>query len=145
MLYFNICIMIDFCFEDIDENSLPLTGIEDWVQKVIEKNNKQLGDITYIFCTDDYLLNINREYLQHDYYTDIITFNYCENDIISGDLFISIDTVIDNAKTFDVSFESEFRRVVIHGILHLIGFDDKTDIDQEEMTKQENISLDIFN
>ncbi|MCH4895311.1 rRNA maturation RNase YbeY [Marinilabiliaceae bacterium JC040] len=137
--------MIDFCFEDIDENSLPLTGIEDWVQKVIEKNNKQLGDITYIFCTDDYLLNINREYLQHDYYTDIITFNYCENDIISGDLFISIDTVIDNAKTFDVSFESEFRRVVIHGILHLIGFDDKTDIDQEEMTKQENISLDIFN
>lgn len=145
MLYFNICIMIDFCFEDIDENSLPLTGIEEWVQKVIEKNNKQLGDITYIFCTDDYLLNINREYLQHDYYTDIITFNYCENDIISGDLFISIDTVIDNAKTFDVSFESEFRRVVIHGILHLIGFDDKTDIDQEEMTKQENISLDIFN
>ncbi|MCT4600496.1 MAG: rRNA maturation RNase YbeY [Marinifilaceae bacterium] len=137
--------MIDFCFEDIDENSLPLTGIEEWVQKVIEKNNKQLGDITYIFCTDDYLLNINREYLQHDYYTDIITFNYCENDIISGDLFISIDTVIDNAKTFDVSFESEFRRVVIHGILHLIGFDDKTDIDQEEMTKQENISLDIFN
>lgn len=137
--------MIDFCFEDIDENFLPLTGIEDWVQKVIEKNNKQLGDITYIFCTDDYLLNINREYLQHDYYTDIITFNYCENDIISGDLFISIDTVIDNAKTFDVSFESEFRRVVIHGILHLIGFDDKTDIDQEEMTKQENISLDIFN
>ena len=137
--------MIDFCFEDIDENSLPLTGIEEWVQKVIEKNNKQLGDITYIFCTDDYLLNINREYLQHDYYTDIITFNYCENDIISGDLFISIDTVIDNAKTFDVSFESEFRRVVIHGILHLVGFDDKTDIDQEEMTKQENISLDIFN
>lgn len=136
--------MIDFCFEGIDENSLPLIGIEDWVQRVIEKNSKQLGDITYIFCTDNYLLNINKEYLQHDYFTDIITFNYCENDIISGDLFISIDTVRDNAKTFNTSFESEFRRVVIHGILHLIGFDDKTDIAQDEMTKQENLSLNMF-
>jgi len=137
--------MIEFNFEDIDEPNINIDYISEWIKQVIELNNKNVGELTYIFCSDEYLLNINKQYLNHDYYTDIITFNYCEQDIISGDLFISLDTVLDNSKTFGVSYESELHRVIIHGILHLIGFDDKTDESQEEMTRQENLSLELLN
>jgi len=137
--------MIEFNFEDIDEPNINIDYISEWIKQVIELNNKNVGELTYIFCSDEYLLDINKQYLNHDYYTDIITFNYCEQDIISGDLFISLDTVLDNSKTFGVSYESELHRVIIHGILHLIGFDDKTDESQEEMTRQENLSLELLN
>jgi len=137
--------MIEFNFEDIDQPRINIDDISEWIKQVIELNNKNVGELTYIFCSDEYLLDINKQYLNHDYYTDIITFNYCEQDIISGDLFISLDTVLDNSKTFGVSYESELHRVIIHGILHLIGFDDKTDESQEEMTRQENLSLELLN
>ncbi len=137
--------MIDFNFEEIDVPNINLEEAERWITQVIEKNNKDVGELTYIFCSDEYLLEINKQYLQHDYFTDIITFNYCEEDTISGDLFISVDTVLDNSKTFGVDFETELNRVIIHGVLHLIGFDDKCDEDQEEMTRQENLSLELLN
>jgi len=137
--------MIDFNFEEIDKPNINLDLVEKWISNVITRNSKSVGDLTYIFCSDEYLLEINKEYLNHNYFTDIITFNYCEGDVVSGDIFISVDTVLDNANTFDVSFDNELNRVIIHGILHLIGFDDKTDEDQEEMTRQENISLELLN
>lgn len=137
--------MIDFNFEEIDELNIDLEKIENWITRVIKNNKKNVGEITYIFCSDEYLLDINKQYLNHDYFTDIITFNYCEDKIISGDLFISVDTVLDNSKSFGVDFLTELQRVIIHGVLHLIGFDDKTDEDQEEMTRQENLSLELLN
>jgi rRNA maturation RNase YbeY len=137
--------MIDFNFEEIDAIDINLVEAERWITQVIENNKNNVGELTYIFCSDEYLLEINKQYLQHDYFTDIITFNYCEGDTISGDLFISVDTVLDNAKTFGVDYLTELNRVIIHGVLHLIGFDDKCDEDQEEMTRQENLSLELLN
>ena len=96
-----------------------------------------------VFCSDNYLLDVNLKFLQHDYYTDIITFDYCEKDILSGDLFISIDSVRANADFFGTTFENELNRVIVHGILHLIGYDDHCDEDIAEMRAKENYYLDI--
>ena len=137
--------MIDYNFEETEELDINYDITNNWISSVINKNNKILGDITYIFCSDDYLLNINKQYLNHDYFTDIITFNYCERDVVSGDIFISIDTVRSNSETYEVSFLNERYRVIIHGILHLLGYNDKTDEEQDEMTRQENLSLEILN
>lgn len=111
---------------------------KDWIKFTIEREGFHCGDLNYIFCSDQYLLNINREYLQHDYFTDVITFNYVEEKVISGDIFISIDTVKRNAKEYNVAFDNELCRVIIHGVLHLVGYDDKDDLSQQEMTKKEN-------
>lgn len=99
------------------------------------------GTITIVLCSDDQLLEVNRQFLQHDYYTDIITFQYTDNQQISGDLMISLDRVIENAKTFKVSTEKELHRVMIHGVLHLCGYKDKRKTDKELMTKKENTYL----
>ena len=109
-----------------------------WLTAVVQQEGCILQNINYIFCTDDYLLKINQEYLQHNYYTDIITFdNSEEQNHIEGDIFVSIDRVKDNAQEYNIVFEEEFRRVVVHGILHLIGFKDKTDEEQLEMRQKE--------
>ena len=102
---------------------------------------KKIGEINYIFCDDEKILEINRQFLQHDYYTDIITFDYCEGDTLSGDIFISVDTVTANAKEYSVSFDEELKRVMIHGILHLCGQNDKTADEQQEMRIKENNAL----
>ena len=102
---------------------------------------KKIGEIHYIFCDDEKILEINRQFLQHDYYTDIITFDYCEGDTLSGDIFISVDTVTANAKEYSVSFDEELKRVMIHGILHLCGQNDKTADEQQEMRIKENNAL----
>ena len=102
---------------------------------------KKIGDIAYIFCNDERILEVNREYLQHDYYTDIITFDYCEGDRISGDLFISLDTVRTNAEQFGASYEEELYRVIIHGVLHLCGINDKAPGEREKMEEAENRAL----
>lgn len=115
-----------------------------WIKDVITSHGKQTGDIAYIFCSDERILEINNEYLQHDYYTDIITFDYTENNIVSGDIFISLDTVRSNSEKFDTNYENELNRVIIHGILHLCGINDKTDEDQKEMTKHENQALNLL-
>lgn len=109
-----------------------------WMRAAVGEEGFRVGDINVIFCSDPYLLGINRQYLQHDYYTDIITFDYCEGGVLSGDLFISIDTVKGNAEEYDVMFHVELLRVIIHGVMHLAGYKDKTDTDAAKMREREN-------
>ncbi|MFT5818791.1 MAG: putative rRNA maturation factor [Crocinitomix sp.] len=112
-----------------------------WINHIVVDNEFELGELSYVFCTDDYLLEMNKEHLNHDYYTDIITFNYNVYFSLSGDLFISYDRIIDNAKVLGVSVFDELSRVMIHGVLHLLGYNDKSDKEQEEMTRLENECL----
>lgn len=132
--------MINIFFEDIEILDLNPEFFVSWLSDVCKSHNSELGEINLIFCSDEYLLSMNQEHLDHDYYTDIITFNY-NTDSINGDLFISVDRVKDNAQLEQTDWLNELNRVVVHGVLHLIGFNDKTDEEQEEMTKQENIAL----
>lgn len=111
---------------------------------VVKMHSRNLGEINFIFSDDNYILKINQDFLSHDYFTDIITFNYNESTRLSGDIFISIDTVKRNAEKFSVNFENELLRVMIHGILHLIGFDDKSKSDSEVMRKEEDNCLEIY-
>ncbi len=118
--------------------------IEDWLDVIAFHYSRRIGALSFVFCNDDYILDVNRKYLDHDYYTDVITFDYCDGQTLSGDVFISLDTVRSNAVQFEVDFESEFHRVVCHSVLHLIGFKDKTDPDSALMRKNENICLDLL-
>lgn len=136
--------MINFFFEDIDEFDIKKTDIEKNIEKLVINENRILGDVNYILCSDNYLLNINREYLNHDYFTDVISFDYCEDNVISGDIFISVDTVSDNAKEYGATFENELERVMIHGVLHFVGYNDKTEGDQKTMRAKENQYLSLF-
>lgn len=115
-----------------------------WLGAVALSENKSLGDLSYVFCTDDFLLEINQKYLNHDTLTDIITFDYCDNDFIHGEIYISVDRVKDNAKDFVVSFDDELLRVMSHGLLHLIGFGDKTDIEKSIMRLKEDEKIKMF-
>lgn len=118
-------------------------NVSAWIKKVAELHGKKVGDLSYLFCSDDHILEVNKEYLQHDYYTDIITFDYTEEDVISGDMVISVDTIATNAEKFNTSFESEFFRVVIHGVLHLCGINDKGPGEREIMEKHEDEALEV--
>ena len=128
---------IEFALEN--ENFIKL-----WLSKIIGLESKITGEINYIFCSDTYLHKINLEHLNHDTYTDIITFDYVENGIISGDIFISIDRVKENALTFEVDFNQELNRVMAHGVLHLIGFKDKNSQDQTKMSLEEDKALELI-
>ena len=119
--------------------------ISAWVKSVAQSLGKKVGDVAYIFCNDEKILEVNREYLQHDYYTDIITFDYTEENTISGDLFISLDTVRSNSEQLGVNYDQELRRVIIHGILHLCGIDDKGPSEREIMEEHENKALTMLN
>lgn len=112
-----------------------------WIKAVAATYNKKVGEIAYIFCSDEKILEVNKEYLQHDYYTDIITFDYDEGDIISGDLFISLDTVYTNSEQFNTEYNEELHRTIIHGILHLCGINDKGPGEREIMEAAENKAL----
>lgn len=133
--------MISFYAEDIEMPKLKKTALKAWIKAVAEKHGFKLGDIAYIFCSDKRILEVNRQFLSHDYYTDIITFDYTEENKISGDLFISLDTVKSNAEKFDTDYDQEFHRVVIHGILHLCGINDKGPGEREIMEANENEAL----
>ena len=113
------------------------------IKAVTETYGKKVGEIAYIFCSDEKILEVNRQYLQHDYYTDIITFDYCEGKKLSGDLFISLDTVRTNAEQFNAPYETELYRVIIHGILHLCGINDKGPGEREIMEAAENKALEM--
>ena len=115
-----------------------------WIKNVISEENKELGEVNYIFCDDNYLLEKNIKYLDHDTLTDIITFNYCEGDIISSDIMISVERVMENSSIFENSFSEELNRVMIHGILHLIGYNDKTDGEKEIIRKKEDYYINKF-
>tara|TARA_B110000091_G_scaffold196076_1_gene223217 strand:+ start:420 stop:833 length:414 start_codon:yes stop_codon:yes gene_type:complete len=120
-------------------------SLENWIQKVIADHDCEEGELNYIFCDDTYLHKLNVEFLQHDTLTDIISFDNSIGKLINGDVFISVDRVADNARDFKVSFREELERVMIHGVLHYLGFKDKTEEDQKEMTLQENKALLILN
>lgn len=115
-----------------------------WVRAVAASYGKRVGDIAYVFCNDDKILEVNRQYLQHEYYTDIITFDYCEGDMLSGDLFISLDTVRTNAEQFGKTYDDELHRVIIHGILHLVGINDKGPGEREIMEAAEDKALTLL-
>ena len=104
---------------------------------------RSLGDINIIFCSDNYILVVNMKYLQHDYFTDIITFDYCEKKVLSGDLFISVDSVRENSVYYGTEFEDELNRVIVHGLLHLIGYDDHSEEDVKVMREKENYYLEM--
>lgn len=130
--------MIDFQFINIEIPDFNSEFFVLSITKLLEQESKVLGDISIIFVTDAYLLEMNQKYLDHDYYTDIITFDYCVTNIVSGDLFISVDRVQENARIVNVDFITELHRVMIHGILHLCGYKDKTDEEERVMRELEN-------
>ena len=136
--------MINFFFEETDEFDVSGLNVEKNIETVLANENRTLGEVNYIFCSDEYLLNINKQYLNHDYYTDVISFDYCEDNVISGDIFISVDTVASNAKEYGVSFEKELARVMIHGVLHFVGYNDKADDEIPVMRAKENQYLKLF-
>ena len=135
--------MISYFYEDTPFVFKGKQRNNRWLRLVAESEIRRLGDVSIIFCSDNYILDINLKYLQHDYFTDIITFDYCEGDKISGDLFISIDSVRENAVTYGATFEEELNRVMVHGILHLIGYDDHTKAEQKMMRQKENYYLSL--
>jgi rRNA maturation RNase YbeY len=133
--------MIIYNYENIKDPVFPKRKINAWIKKTAENNNKILGDVGYIFCDDARILEVNKQYLKHDYYTDIITFDYSENETISGDIFISLDTVKSNSEKFNTDCQNELYRVIIHGILHLCGYKDKSPKDKKLMREKENGAL----
>ena len=135
--------MISYYFEDTDFQFRKRTLNSKWMRLVAESEIRRIGDISIIFCSDNYILDVNQQYLQHDYFTDIITFDYCEGDRLSGDLFISVDSVRENAVEYGTEFEDELNRVIIHGLLHLIGYDDHCDEDVKMMRKKEDYYLSL--
>jgi probable rRNA maturation factor len=136
--------MIQYISEGVTPPALQKQRTNRWIKETAAEYGKKAGDVAYIFCSDERILEVNKQYLQHDYYTDIITFDYSEGQIISGDIFISVDTVKTNAEEFGVSFEQELNRILIHGILHLCGQDDKTPELRLEMTRKENLAIERF-
>ena len=135
--------MVRYFFEDIKFEYKNKLANNRWLKMVAESEICRLGDINIIFCSDPYILNINLQYLSHDSYTDIITFDYSQKPVISGDLFISVDTVRENASFYGTEFTEELHRVIVHGILHLIGYDDHTDEDTAVMRSKENYYLSL--
>ena len=132
---------ISFSNDNITFNLKRKSELKSWIRSVIEKEKYALGNLSYTFVSDESLLKINIDYLKHNTYTDIITFNYNEDKKVSGEIFISVDRVKENAKKFDVNFEEELHRVIIHGVLHLCGYKYKTKADSDLMRKKENASL----
>lgn len=136
VLFFNEGVEYPLFFSD--------TLVSQWLDLIAAHYSKSIGNLSFIFCNDKYILDVNRQYLQHDYYTDVITFDYCEGDRLSGDIFISLDTVGSNAEEFGTTYPDELNRVICHSVLHLIGFKDKTDADSVLMRSNENICLELL-
>lgn len=135
--------MISYYFQDTDFKFRDRRKTNEWLKLAAESEIRRIGNISIIFCSDNYVLDINQKYLQHDYFTDIITFDYCEGDRLSGDLFISVDSVRENSVEFGAEFKDELNRVIIHGLLHLVGYDDHTEKDIKLMRSKENYYLSL--
>lgn len=135
--------MISFNYETDFELSDEI-AISDWLSQVILSESKKEGDINYIFCDDEYLHKINVEYLDHDTLTDIISFDYSVGNELHGDIFVSVERVADNAKDFEVSFDEELKRVLVHGILHYAGYKDKSEEDELKMRQKEEQKIAMF-
>lgn len=136
--------LINFFCEDVDFELTHKETIQSWITHTITNENYSISELNYIFCSDEYLHKINIDYLDHDYYTDIITFdNSDEEGTVEGDIFVSIERVRDNAQDQGIPFELELRRVIIHGVLHLVGYNDKTTSEQQAMREKENAYLSL--
>lgn len=133
--------MITYSNENVKMPKIRKRDTSAWIKAVAATYGKKVGEVGYLFCDDEKILEVNREYLQHDYYTDIITFDYDEGDVINGDLVISLDTIRTNAELFNKTYEEELYRVIIHGILHLCGINDKGPGEREIMEAAENKAL----
>lgn len=136
--------MINFFTEDVDFDLKGKLKNKKWIKTIVEQEGQKTGDINIIFCSDEYLLEVNKQYLNHDYYTDIITFNY-NTEKVNGDLFISIDRVAENAEKQNVPRGTEIQRVIIHGVLHLLGYNDKSPKEEKEIREKEDKAIEIFN
>lgn len=136
---------IYFSAENIDFELANEPKVKKWISEVVGIQGKRVGNLNYLFCDDAYLINVNRTYLNHDTYTDIITFDYVEGNVVSGDILISVERVRENAVLFNSSFEQELKRVIIHGVLHLMGQADKSDEDAAEMRRKEESVLALWN
>lgn len=135
---------ITFHKENVDFELPKEENLTNWLESIADSEEKKLSELTYVFCSDDYLLNINRQYLNHDYYTDIITFPYKQGKEIESDIFISIDRVKENAIEFNSTFKQEILRVIAHGLLHLMGYKDHTEEDKKVMREKENWAINGF-
>jgi rRNA maturation RNase YbeY len=133
--------MITYNTENVKMPAIKKRETTAWIRRVAATYGKKVGEVGYLFCDDEHILSVNREYLQHDYYTDIITFDYCEGNVLNGDLVISLDTVRSNAELFQKPYDEELHRVIIHGILHLCGQNDKGPGEREQMEAAENRAL----
>ncbi|WP_042722044.1 rRNA maturation RNase YbeY [Flavobacterium sp. B17] len=131
--------MIQFFYENLPET--VNSDYKAWLEDIILSEGKKLGEINYIFCDDEYLLKVNQDYLQHDYYTDIITFDYVKGRTISGEIFVSLHRISDNASTLSKNYEEELRRVLAHGVLHLSGYKDKSEEEEQLMRSKEDFYL----
>lgn len=136
--------MITYNTENVKMPAIRRRDVSKWVRQVAASYGRRVGEIGYLFCDDEKILEVNREYLSHDYYTDIITFDYTEGDVINGDLVISLDTVRSNAELFGKAYDDELLRVIIHGILHLCGINDKGPGERELMEAAENKALAMY-
>lgn len=135
---------VSFQSQNIEFNLKGKAVIKSWIKRIIELEKKKQGQINFVFTSDEELLKTNIEFLNHDTFTDIITFDYCEDKIVNGDIIISVERVKDNAEQFKTGFEEELRRVIIHGVLHLCGYKDKSAADELLMRKKENWALKKF-
>lgn len=136
---------ISFHSEDVDFQLENEQKLIDWINLTIQQEEKSATEITYVFCSDEFLYQMNLDYLNHDTYTDIITFDYTENSFVSGDIFISIDRVKENAIKFNTTFLNELSRVILHGVLHLVGYKDKTTEQKQVMRSKEDFYLTLLN
>ena len=140
----NVHVMISFDVKNVKMPDADFAKIEIWLNEVAATHDRRIGNLNYLFCDDEEILRVNREFLHHDYYTDIITFDYSRKEKVGGDIFISLDTVKSNSEDLKVSFHSEILRVIVHGLLHLCGIDDKAPGEREVMEEEENKALSLW-
>lgn len=135
---------IQWISRDIAMPDLDFEAVENWIAEVARRHGRMLGSLSYIFCNDDVIIDVNRQFLQHDYYTDIITFDYCRGKLLRGDMFISLDTVRTNSELVGAAYSMELYRVIIHGVLHLCGINDKGPGEREIMERNEDEALSLL-
>jgi rRNA maturation RNase YbeY len=135
---------ISFHNEGVGTKTPSKRLLKAWIKEFVSNHGKKVGELAFIFCSDEKILEVNQNFLQHDYYTDIITFDYCEGEIVSGDIFISVERVKENATSHNAEYNTELIRVLAHGVLHLIGFQDKSPKNKKEMTENEDLCISLF-
>ncbi len=135
---------ISFHNEGVHTKTPSKRLLKAWIKEFVSNHGKKVGELAFVFCSDEKILEVNQNFLQHDYYTDIITFDYCEGEMVSGDIFISVEQVQENAVSHEVDYNTELLRVLAHGVLHLIGFQDKEEKNKIEMTRNEDLCMSLF-